>query len=391
MAILAIAAISGCGGGGGGSSNGMLGVSLTDAPACGFDAVNVTVSKFRVHMNAAAPDSAGGWSEITLNPPRKINLLDLTNGLLEDLGETPLPAGHYTQMRLVLEANTGSNPLANSVIPTGSAETALKTPSATQSGIKLVNPFTVASGQRADFVLDFDACKSVVKNGNGNYLLKPVIKIVPNTANGIDGFVQPALISGNNVVVSAQVNGEVVASTVPASTGKFFLARLAPGTYDVVVSAKGHATAVIATVPVADATSVVTLSTSTAPIVLPTSAVSHSISGTVLLNPVNADQVIFVSAKQDVLPATILVPATTVTVRAQSADLTTGAYSLLLPAGAPLLGQFGALPITLDAQTNPAGKYVIEASATGYATQTSFEENVSTSDQPNVNLTLLVP
>jgi hypothetical protein len=230
-----------------------------------------------------------------------------------------------------------------------------------------------------------------VKNGAGHYLLKPVIKIVPNTANGIDGFVEPALIAGNNVVVSAQINGTVVESTVPASTGRFFLARLAPGTYDVVVSAKGHATAVITGVPVVDTISVVTLSTSTAPIVLPTSAVSRSISGTVLLNPVNPDEVIFVSAKQDVLPATILVPATTVTVRTQSADLTTGAYSLLLPAGAPLLGQFGALPITLDAQTNPAGKYVIEASATGYATQTSFEENVSTSDQPNVNFTLLVP
>src|SRR3954468_16073521 len=207
---LALAALTACGGGGGESSNGILGVSLTDEPACGFDKVNVTVSKFRVHMNAAAPDTSAGWSEITLNPPQKINLLDLTNGKVFNLGETPLPAGHYTQMRLVLEPNTGPNaPFANSVILIGGPTTGIElaTPSAIQSGIKINNPFTFVSGQRSDFVLDFDACKSVVKTGNGDYLLKPVINIVPNTANGIDGFVDTAFLgAGINAVITAQQN-----------------------------------------------------------------------------------------------------------------------------------------------------------------------------------------
>src|SRR3954467_925602 len=217
VAILAVAGLGACGGGGG-SSNGTLGVSLTDAPGCGYDAVNVTVSKVRVHMNAAVPDTSAGWSEITLSPPQKINLLDLTNGKILSLGETPLPAGHYTQMRLVLEPNTGPNPpFANSVILSSgpTTEIALTTPSASQSGIKINNPFTVTSGQRSDFVLDFDACKSVVRNGNGDYLLKPVINIVPNTANGIAGFVDKTLNTvSNNVIVSAQVGGTVVDSTV---------------------------------------------------------------------------------------------------------------------------------------------------------------------------------
>jgi hypothetical protein len=142
-----------------------LKVSLTDAPSGGFDEVNVTVSKVRVHQSASASENDAGWTDITLSPARKINLLNLTNGALEELGETPLAAGHYTQLRLVLVPNSGV-PFANSVVLSGTTtEIALDTPSGVQSGIKLINQFDVAAGQRVDLVLDFDASKSVVKAG----------------------------------------------------------------------------------------------------------------------------------------------------------------------------------------------------------------------------------
>ena len=157
---LAMLQISGCGGGGDSSSqsgNGTLKVSLTDAPSGSYDAVNVTVSKVRVHQSASATESDAGWTDITLSPAKKINLLNLTNGALEELGETPLAAGHYTQLRLVLVPNTVA-PLANSVVLSGTTtEIALDTPSGVQSGIKLINQFDVAAGQRVDLVLDFDA------------------------------------------------------------------------------------------------------------------------------------------------------------------------------------------------------------------------------------------
>ena len=135
--------LTACGGGGSSDTStpnppqGSMRVFLTDAPACGFDAVNITVSKVRVHQSASANENDAGWADITLNPPRKINLLNLVNGTLEDLGLTPLPAGHYTQLRLVLVANSTATPLANSVVVTGGIETAIDTPSAVQSGIKL--------------------------------------------------------------------------------------------------------------------------------------------------------------------------------------------------------------------------------------------------------------
>jgi hypothetical protein len=79
MGLLLTAFIAGCGSGGdgGGMSTaqpGTLGVSLTDAPACGFDEVNVTVSKVRVHQSDTANENAAGWADIALNPPKKINL-----------------------------------------------------------------------------------------------------------------------------------------------------------------------------------------------------------------------------------------------------------------------------------------------------------------------------
>jgi len=82
MGLLLTVVVAGCGSGGEGGGSAQLGalsVSLTDAPACGFDEVNVTVSKVRVHQSDSASENAAGWTDITLNPPRKINLLDLND------------------------------------------------------------------------------------------------------------------------------------------------------------------------------------------------------------------------------------------------------------------------------------------------------------------------
>jgi hypothetical protein len=67
-------------------------------------------------------------------------------------------------VRLVLVPNSGSSPFANSVVLSAQPnnEFALDTPSAVQSGIKLIHQFTVDSGHRVDLLPDFDACKSIV-------------------------------------------------------------------------------------------------------------------------------------------------------------------------------------------------------------------------------------
>jgi len=438
MGLLLTVLVAGCGGDGGGSSQpGTAGVSMTDAPACGYEVVNVTVSKVRIHQSDSASDNAPGWTDITLNPPQPINLLDLNNGALASLGETPLAAGHYTQLRLVLDKNNGNQPSANWIVLEGqnpqnpSNRIPLDTPSAIQTGIKLIHQFTVNSGQRIDLLLDFDACKSIVQTGNGTYKLKPVIQVVPFEQNGIVGFVNTNLL-GSNVVVSAQNNeGEIIRATVPnTTTGKFFLAHLettdCPTTcYNVVITADNHATAVIARVPVPTTTIITTVSTSDAPISLGNSA-THNISGTVRLknqpdpqtDPILDDAAVFVAAKQTLNSIPTVTPGPIVTVKSQVAALVPGdpigdyTYDMsrpiknpivALPIAAPSLGLFGPLPITLDAvpQSSVTGIYTVkgraetatETSTTVYATQTPSPSpvNISGGDAINQDFALTTP
>ena len=408
MGLLLALVVAGCGSDGGGSTQpGVLGVSITDAPACGFDAVNVTVDKVRVHQSSSANENAAGWTDITLNPARKINLLNLNdptqpNFALESLGETPLEAGHYTQLRLVLVPNSGSTPLANSVVLSAqpNEEIALDTPSGVQSGLKLIHQFNVASGQRVDLLLDFDACKSIKTHKNGTYKLKPVIKVIPFVLNGIEGFVDTNLL-GSNVVVSAQMSGEIVRATVPNTvTGEFFLAHLDPTNcpttcYDVVIAADSHATAVISGVPVPSSTSITIVSTSDAPIPVLTpptleASASHNIGGAVTLNPATDDASVLVAAKQT------LNGGPTVTVKSQvatvnDATVPTGdyEYNLTLPIGAPSLGSYATpLPIVF-AQQPPAvaGHYTVQASALGYASQLFAQDISLGSGTQNFSLT----
>lgn len=385
VGVLAMGLLAGCGGGGGDAAGGgggggsaqagVLSVSLTDAPACGFDEVNVTVNRVRVHQSDSANENAAGWTDITLTPPRKINLLNLNdptqpNFALESLGETPLPSGHYTQLRLLLVENNGSNPPANSVVLSGlpRTEIPLDTPSAIQSGIKLIHQFDVGAGQRVDLLLDFDACKSIVRRGNGTYGLKPVIKVIPFVLNGIEGFVDTALL-GSHVIVSAQVNSAIVRATVPnATTGRFLLARLDPANYDVVITADGRATKVIAGVPVASTTSMTTVSTNAlpAPPISLQPSTSQSINGIVTLSPADDDGAVIVAATQSLTGGPL------VTVRSQVATILTSTpsvgdyeYTLTLPIARPWLGSYGTpLPILFTEQPIAVGGvYTVHGSA----------------------------
>ncbi|WP_322074838.1 DUF4382 domain-containing protein [Burkholderia cepacia] len=365
--------LAGCGGGddGGGTQTGTLHVAMTDAPSCGFDHVYITVSQVRVNANANAADNDAGWSTVSLATPQKIDLLSLTNGVLADLGQTALPAGQYQQVRLVLAQNQGNN-LANSVVPTGGAEQALATPSATQSGYKIIHPFTVQPNTLVDLVLDFNACKSIVQRGNGSYALKPVVTAVPTVVSGaISGYVASA---EAGATVYAEQGGKVVRGTVADSTGKFVLSPLiqssTQGNYDVVIVQNNFASGIVRSVPVVVNTTTA-VSASTAPITLPASTMS-TVSGAVTASA-NA----FVRALQ-----TIDTNAYEIT--SINANLDTGAYALNVPTAAPIVGTYsGSLPVALAASPAAAAQYTIEADAASGATQ-STNVNATTS-QSNVN------
>ncbi len=265
--------LAACGGGGStppAAGSGTLRLALVDAPACGYEQVHVTVQGVRVHQSAGAGDSDAGWVALALPTPLRLDLLTLTNGVLAELGQVALPAGRYTQLRLLLAPNTATTPLANAVTPVGDSERALDTPSATTSGLKLPVDIEVPAGQVADFLIDFDACRSVVARGNsGRYNLKPVLRVMPRLAAAgarIQGWVDPAMAG---ITVSAQQAGVPVVSTVPdPADGRFTLYPLPTGAYTVVFAGAGRATGVVTGVPVV-AEAPTALNAASAPIMLP--------------------------------------------------------------------------------------------------------------------------
>lgn len=372
-ALAAATAIAACGGGSESASDaGTLRLALTDAPACGFDRVDVTVEKVRVHKSGSASDAGGGWSEIVLQPPKRVDLLSLTNGALAELGQTPLPAGKYTQMRFVLSPNNGANPLANSVTPTGGTETAVSTPSGAQSGLKMNVDIQVEADKVADFALDFDTCRSFVRLGNGGYLLKPIIAVIPRISDVARVTGQVALTMATTATsVSLQLNGEPVRSTPPDSTGKFVLYPVPVGVYDLVVTAPGRAIATITGVPVS-ATGSTTVNLASAPIDPPASPM-RSASGTVSTGVSPIDAVVGVTKQY--------VGGPVVSVARGPAHGTTGAYSFSVPASAPVRMAFAAsapsLVLTADSGM-PSGRYTLVGQA-GVTIKT-LEFDVSTVD-----------
>ena len=370
---LAAATLVACGGGGSSpdsSATGTLRLSLTDAPACGYDHVYVTVDRVRVHQSSSAGDNDAGWSEVVLATPLRVDLLTLTNGTLVPLGQTQLPAGTYTQMRLVLAANGASAPWPNAIQPTGGALVPLTTPSAQQSGLKMNVNLTVNPDTVADFAIDFDACKSFVRAGNsGQYHLKPVLSVIPIVASKIVGWVDlPMAASGVSTSVSAQVGGVPVRATPPDASGRFELFPIVTGTYDIVITSTGRVNAVMTGVPVT-AAGATTIGGTTVRLAPPASAASAAASGVITVNSSSANTEASVRALQT------LTSGTRMEVAYAAADAASGVYGMRLPTGAPASVAYAAsaasIPFVSD--TARAGKYTFEASAPGKPSLTSTE------------------
>ena len=347
---------------------------MTDAPACGYDHVYVTVNKIRIHQSATADGTEPtGWSELTL-PTQRIDLLSLNNGVLQELGSLPLPAGTYQQVRLVLADNPAnpanpstSNPLANALVLSGTTnEIALSTPSGQQSGYKLQARFDVQSGQVADMVLDFDACRTIVKAGaSGRYNLKPVVSVIQRLTTAIEGYVHPSIAA--NVVVSTRDPDNKLRATVPDPiTGKFTLAYLPENTqYTVVVAGQNLTTAAVTNVPVSLATGVTALNTALTPIQPAPSAMARVegvVTNTSSLGLTDAH----VAARQSLSTGQAL------DIASMGVDPISADYSLALPLAAAVKAPYVAgSPLTFTTDSMVAGRYNLTGTATGYTTQST--------------------
>ncbi len=394
LATVSLAAfLAACGGGGsdsgtpgpgpGPGGTGILKLALTDAPACGYDKINVTVQRVRVHQSASAAENDSGWAELVLSPPRRIDLLTLNNGVVEELGQTSVPTGRYTQLQLVLLVNGPGSPVVNAVTPSSTGvETPLATPSASLTGLKLNVNIDVVENQIADYVLDFDACKSVVPLGQtGNYNLRPVLSIIPRV-NGagmrVIGYVAPAL-DRETTKVSVQSGGVEVKSTPPDSTGRFTLYPVSAGTYDLVVSSVERVPAIVTNVVVTN-TAHTNINDAANPIDPPVQGTFRLIQGTVTTGSTPVDALIEIIKKYSSGPDVVVATA--------PVNGTTGEYRYTVISGAPVRAAFSPTMAPLVFSNDPAtptGRYTVKAIVGG--STKSLDVDVSTGDAANRNFT----
>jgi hypothetical protein len=254
-ALMVLAFLAACSGGGPtgivgtGGTTGTLGLGLTDAPG---DYLNVFVTIEEVQVNQDLGDEESGWLTV-LTPGETFDLLELQNGVIADLGLAELEAGDYNQMRLILGTEPDdpvAHPFANYLIIEGEADPVeLKVPSGLQTGIKIVQGFTIIASGATELILDFDAQKSVHQAGkSGQWLMKPTIKVLESVANSVGGLVESAegLVEGTQVTaqtyddLAADPKDEVMVEggTTSAADGTYFM-YLAPGTYNMVAMAAG--------------------------------------------------------------------------------------------------------------------------------------------------------
>jgi len=197
-----------------------LTLRLTDAPA-NYDAVNIDIQSIGVQVDS-------GWSNFNLPNPGVFDLISLSNGtsvlLVSNIG---VPAGTINQMRLHL----GNN---NTIVVDGVSHN-LQTPSGQTSGYKVKMNASIQPGASYVVMIDFDASKSIVKEGNGNYLLKPVVygNLVTNIGQ-IDGTVVPS--TGGNLA-SAWNATDTLSVFINQVSGYFLINSLVPGTYTVKITA----------------------------------------------------------------------------------------------------------------------------------------------------------
>jgi len=212
--LIIIALIAGCSDSPS-SGIGQLKVYLTDSPA---DIEEVNIEVIRVEVHALGSDSLSGWFVIN-NDTAMYDLLTLRNGANALFADQMLPEGKYTQIRLYV--GEGSNILVDGV------RYDLDIPS---DAVKLNHNFDIFDGVLYEFTLDFDASHSIIQTGNGQYKLKPVIRVAANAISGsITGIVLPPSAGS---VVTTMVGEDTVSTFCNPLSGGFFLAIMPAGFYD---------------------------------------------------------------------------------------------------------------------------------------------------------------
>jgi len=184
--LLLLTFLAACGGGSGtASSNGTMNLGVTDSPVDG-------ASSLIVEFTGVQLQPSGGGSPVTFNfgSPQKIDLVKLQNGNAAALlNGASVPAGNYDWIRLTLNVGA-NNVVANSYIEINGAQYPIIVPSGSETGLKLVQGFTMTANQVANFTIDFVLQQAVTAppgqqvGGVQAYLLRPALRLIDNVQAG---------------------------------------------------------------------------------------------------------------------------------------------------------------------------------------------------------------
>lgn len=143
------------------SANTSLKVRLTDNPANAQE-VNIDIKEIRVNYQDSTE-----WSVLPTNAG-VYNLLKFQNGADTLLASGTVPGNYIREIRFVLGTNNSIR-IKNVVYP-------LAIPGGSESGLRLKADRELNDGSD-ELTVDFDAALSVHQDGNGNYMLRPVLKL----------------------------------------------------------------------------------------------------------------------------------------------------------------------------------------------------------------------
>lgn len=429
LIFTSVAFLVSCGGGGGGGASsgsvttGTVTTYITDPPVCkvpngSLESVWVTITGVRAHRLSDAGPTESGWVDLVdlRDDPKQIDLLNLDEeqGLLELLGSTSLTEGQYQQIRIYLLSNT---PALNETVPesnecdgfgyncvvvqsegthvlnfSSQAQTGLKIPSGQIAGGGL----TVIAGQLVDLVIDFDACSSIVRQGNGQYRLKPTLRA------GAVSVTESSLIQGRVVdsasgepIPNARVLLEardsdnptidrVQSETLADSAGRFVFRPLAEGPFDVVAAARVgsltyNATVTLEVPPGSDMGDIPLVREDGGPATIRGTVATQTRTGTPPTESYSElEAIVDLSALQlvsgDVLGGLkVTVPlfagsisrVTTAGGVSCPPDTYCAGYTLVVPASNPQVGTFGTLPVSYGEYAPGSGdvEYYVNALA----------------------------
>ena len=162
------------------TGTGTLGVFLRDSPFSDAKALLVTFSDVTVHRPGEAEPARIPFSDAT-SIMRTCDLKRLQDEP-ELLGVGALPAGHYTQLRVVIagaalyfdNASTGEDCDRIIQAPAG-RRSVVDVPA---GEVRINQEFDIIAGTNAVIVLDLDGEQSIIDMGNGRYQMTPVMSVV---------------------------------------------------------------------------------------------------------------------------------------------------------------------------------------------------------------------